>query len=475
MRIVEEIPIDGKSVLVFPKGNPLRLIDNRPVPLLEKQDIGYYLCTGIGFEGIVGKPDGTQQLSSLCNIPSDGTVLGIHGVAAGNESHDAAGTQLIQALCKEVVVDGKTQLIESRVIHTILPKGDIADCQVIEILLAGLLKARDGDVCIGIQLFGNPTGETVQLHTIEAAVLHTLGQHSEEVAHAHCRLQNVAGLEAHVFNGLVHCTDDGRTGVMGIQRGSPCRLVLLIGKLLFQLCVFKRPFRLGVVKGIGKTAPANILPQHFLLVRISLSAASFQFVEQTDCRIVPCEFLLCTANTEVVIGNVVVDSRGYWFGREFWFDRLGRCFQCLDDHIIGQMVFLSRDGFYGLDGVRGVTVQPVLQIGADKIDRLHAEDGKASASAERIILQGDFPGAVVYRINDELPVVNFQLLTNGKILAALVLVETVVGTILVFTHQNKAVAVAPDFLSFRHPAFYREPSHRNGIPAFNGLREDSGA
>ena len=128
VRIVEEIPIDGKSVLVFPKGNPLRLIDNRPVPLLEKQDIGYYLCTGIGFEGIVGKPDGTQQLSPLCNIPSDGTVLGIHGVAAGNESHDAAGTQLIQALCKEVVVDGKTQLIESRVIHTILPKGDIADC-----------------------------------------------------------------------------------------------------------------------------------------------------------------------------------------------------------------------------------------------------------------------------------------------------------------------------------------------------------
>ena len=128
VRIVEEIPIDGKSVLVFPKGNPLRLIDNRPIPLLEEQDIGYYLCTGIGFEGIVGKPDGTQQLSPLCDILSDSVILGIHGVAAGNESHDAAGTQLIQALCKEVVVDGKTQLIESWVIYTILTKGNIADC-----------------------------------------------------------------------------------------------------------------------------------------------------------------------------------------------------------------------------------------------------------------------------------------------------------------------------------------------------------
>ena len=36
VRIVEEVPIDGKAVIVFPKGNPLRLIDNGPVPLLEE-------------------------------------------------------------------------------------------------------------------------------------------------------------------------------------------------------------------------------------------------------------------------------------------------------------------------------------------------------------------------------------------------------------------------------------------------------
>ena len=185
--------------------------------------------------------------------------------------------------------------------------------------------------------------------------------------------------------------------------------------------------------------------------------------------------MLRAANAEVIIGNVVVDSQGYWLGREFWFNCFGRCFQCLDDHIEGQMVFLSRDGFYGLDGIRRVTVQPVLQIGTDKIGRLHAEDGKAGASAERIILQGDFPRMVVNRINDELPVVNFQPLSNRKILAALVLMETVVGTILICAHQDKTVAVAPDFLSLRHPAFCWEPSHRNGIPAFNGLREDVGA
>ena len=262
---------------------------------------------------------------------------------------------------------------------------------------------------------------------------------------------------------------------MGIQCGSPCRLIFLIGEFCFQLGIFKCPFRLGVIKGIGKTAPANILPQHFLLVGVCLSAALFQFMEQADCRIVLCEFLLRAANAEVVIGNVVVDSRDGWFGRKFWFDHFGRCFQCLDDHIIGQMVFLSRDGFYGLDGVRRVTVQPVLQIGTDKIGRLYAEYGKAGASAERIVLQGDFPRMVVNRINDELPVINFQLLPYGKILAALVLVETIVGTILVCTHQHKAVAVAPDFLSLCRPAFCREPSHRNGVPTFNGLGEDVGA
>ena len=372
-------------------------------------------------------------------------------------------------------MDRESQLIESRVIHAILPKGDIADCQVIEIFLAGLLKAGDGDVCVGIQLLGDPTGETVQLDTIEAAVLHPLGQHPEEVAHAHCRLQNIASLKAHVFNGLIHGPDNGRAGVMGIQRGSSCCLVFLICEFRFQLCVFKCPFRLGIVKSICKTTPANILPQNFLLVRVGLSTTLFQFVEQTDCRIVPDILLLRTPNAQIVIGNVVVDSRDGRLGRKSWFGCPGRCFQCLDDHIIGKMVFLSRNGFYGLDGVLRVIVQPVFQIGTDKISRLHAEDGKAGASAERIILQGDFSGAIVYRINNELPVVNFQLLPYGKILATFVLVESVVRTILVCTHQDKTVAVTPDLLSLCHPAFCWEPSHRNGIPAFYGLCEDVGA
>ena len=233
VRIVEEIPIDGKTILVFPKGNPLWFINNGPVPLLEEQDIRDHFRTSVGFEGIVGKPDSTQQLSPLCNIFSDSVVLGIHRIAAGDKSHNAAGTQLLQALCKEVVVDGKAQLIKSRVIYTILTKGNIADCQVVEILLAGLLKAGDCDVCMGIQLLGDSPRETVQLHAIEAAVLHPLGQHPEEVAHAHSRLQNVASLETHVFNGLIHSTDNGRAGVMGIQCGSPCSSVFLIGEFCF--------------------------------------------------------------------------------------------------------------------------------------------------------------------------------------------------------------------------------------------------
>ena len=88
-------------------------------------------------------------------------------------------------------------------------------------------------MCMGIQLLGDSPRETVQLHTIEAAVLHTLGQHPEEVAHAHSRLQNVASLETHVFNGLIHSTDNGRAGVMGIQCGSPCSSVFLIGEFCF--------------------------------------------------------------------------------------------------------------------------------------------------------------------------------------------------------------------------------------------------
>ena len=90
--VVQEIAVDGIAVLVLTGLHPVRLNGNGPVALLQEDDVGYHFGTGIGFEGIVGQTDGTQELRPLCQILPHIAVLGIHGIAAGDKGHDTAGT-----------------------------------------------------------------------------------------------------------------------------------------------------------------------------------------------------------------------------------------------------------------------------------------------------------------------------------------------------------------------------------------------
>ena len=167
-------------------------------------------------------------------------------------------------------MDGKTELVKSPVADLILSKRHVAHGEVEEVLSVGGFKARHGNIRLGIELLCDASRDGIQLHAVEPAALHLLRQHTEEIAHAHAGLQNIACLEAHALHRVVNGADNGGTGVVGVQRGRSGGGVFLRGKCGVQLCKLVRPVWLILVEGIRKTAPAHIAGEDFLLLRAGL-------------------------------------------------------------------------------------------------------------------------------------------------------------------------------------------------------------
>ena len=250
LRVVYEILVDGKAVLGLAKLHPVRLNIRRTVTLLQKDNVTDNICACVGTERIIWQTDCTQQIGTLCHVLAGGAVLAVHGVAAGDERHHAARTHLVDGFRKEIIVDGESQLVVRLIVDLILTERHIAHRQIIEITAVGGLKASHGNVSLRIQHLGNAPGNAVQLHAVQAAICHGVRQHSEEVAHAHGRLQDVAAAETHALHGIVDTTDNGEAGVVGIQHGAAGGSVLILGEQPFQLRILFRPTIFAGVKGI---------------------------------------------------------------------------------------------------------------------------------------------------------------------------------------------------------------------------------
>ena len=280
--MLQEIAVDGKAVLVLAQMHPIGFDVDRPVALLQEDDVRNHICTGVGLKRIVGQPDGTQQLRTLGDVLADLRGLLVHGVTGGHKGDDTAGTHLVQRLGKKVVMNGKTELVISPVVDLILSKRHVADSEVIEIPAVGGLKACHGNVGLGIELPGDPACDAVQLHTVQAAATHFLRQQAEEVAHTHGRLQNIAGLEAHVAYCLINGLDNGGAGVVSVQRGASGGGIFFRGEGCGQFLVFLRPGGFALVKGVCQAAPAHIPGKDFLFCRCRLSTLCFQGFQKVD-------------------------------------------------------------------------------------------------------------------------------------------------------------------------------------------------
>ncbi len=113
-------------------------------------------------------------------------------------------------------MDRKTELVVGPVGNLIAAERHVAHGKVEKVFLVGGFKARHGDVGVWIELLGNPARDAVQLYAVEPGRRHALRQQAEEIADAAGRFQNVAGLKAEIFYGLINRLDNRGAGVVGV-------------------------------------------------------------------------------------------------------------------------------------------------------------------------------------------------------------------------------------------------------------------
>ncbi len=265
-RVVYEILVDGKAIFGLAKLHPVRLVVDRAVTLLQKNNVADNIRASVGAESVVGQTDSTQQIGTFCHVLAGGAVLAVHGVARCDKGNDAARSHLVDGFRKEIIVDGESQLVICLIVDLVLTERHIAHRQIVEITAVGGLKTGNGNVCLRIQFFCNAPGDGIQFHAVQAAVLHGVRQHSKEVAHTHGRLQNVARLKSHFLDCIINRANYHRGGVVGVQGAGTSGGVLIFGEQPFQFGTLFCPAVLIGVKGICQTAPAHILRKYLLFL-----------------------------------------------------------------------------------------------------------------------------------------------------------------------------------------------------------------
>ena len=222
IRVIHEILVHLIAVGVGVQMHPRRLNVHHAIPLLQENDVGGHFRAGSALEGIIGQANGTQQVCPLCDILSHGWVFLVHGALGSDECHNTTGTNPVQGSGKEVVVDQEIVLVVLPVGDFELTERNIADSRVKEAV--GQLSLFKSLHCNGgflIQLLGDPSGDTVQFHTVQLRLRHTVGEHTKEVTHTAGGFQNVALLEVHVLQRLIHGSNDHRRRVKCRQGGFP--------------------------------------------------------------------------------------------------------------------------------------------------------------------------------------------------------------------------------------------------------------
>ena len=310
LRVLNKVAVHGQAVCVFTHMDPIRLNLDGPIPLLQEDDVRNDLGTRVGAKGIVGQPDRAQQLRPLRDVFTHLRGLLIHRISGGDKGDHAARAHLVDGLGEEVVVNGKTELVVSPVVDLIVAKGHVADGEIEEVTPVRRFKAGDGDVGLGIKLLRDAPGDAVQLHTVQSAGLHSFRQHSEEIADAHGRLQNVAAGKAHLRDSIVHRPDDDGTGVVRVERRGARGLVFLRREDGGKLTVLIGPRRLVGIKGICQTAPAHIAREDLLFIRRCCTSLGFNLLERSDGGKVVAILGLCAALAEMIVRDAEVLHSG---------------------------------------------------------------------------------------------------------------------------------------------------------------------
>ncbi len=193
----EEIPVEGNPVFCFPGFQPFRLFTGKALPFLKKQDIAGGFRPGVFQERGIRQPHSAQKHGSFRNVPAHTGIPFVHGSLAGDKSNQAARPHFVQGFCKEIVVDQELVLVIFPVGQLILPKRDVANCQIKEIIgEIDFFKTIDRNLCIGIKLFGDPPRDVVQLYAVQFGFIHAVRNQAKKVADTTGRLEDIPCVKA---------------------------------------------------------------------------------------------------------------------------------------------------------------------------------------------------------------------------------------------------------------------------------------
>ena len=232
-RVVNEILVQRDSVFCFSNVYPRCVLLQDSAAFLQKQNVGGHFRTGIALERGIGQAYRANQVTPRGKILSN--ILGflIQRTGSGDERHNAANTQFIYRLGKEVIVNLKMQLIIPAVADLILSKRHIADGKVKEVVWqVGFFIACNLDFCFLVKLLRNAPGQAIQLHAVQLGIvsIELAVPVAEERADTHTGLQHIAAHAADTLQGAIHSVNDRRRRVKGSQGRFPCSAVFVLGQ-----------------------------------------------------------------------------------------------------------------------------------------------------------------------------------------------------------------------------------------------------
>ncbi len=168
------------------------------------------------------QPQGPDQVSQAGDLPASGRVPAVHRVPGGQHRDQAAGPGQAQALDDEMVMDRMASWVVRPVVQHDPAERHIADHQVKAPILRPRLGERLGpDLRPRIQVARDRGGHRIKLHSGQ---LRRTGRQADEVAAPAPRLQHPPAGKAQRLHRRPHCLDDGRVGVVSVQRVPGSRL-----------------------------------------------------------------------------------------------------------------------------------------------------------------------------------------------------------------------------------------------------------
>ena len=124
--VLHKVAVHDDAVGIFCKVQPRLVLLAQCIALLQENYIRHNFSAA-ALERIVGQAHRTDKVAALGNVLAGAVILFVQCAAGGDERHDAAGAQLVDALGKEIVVNGKMQPVILRVIDLEIAERDIAN------------------------------------------------------------------------------------------------------------------------------------------------------------------------------------------------------------------------------------------------------------------------------------------------------------------------------------------------------------